>query len=787
MLRNYLKTAWRNFQKNRILSIINLGGLSTAIAAVLFIGMYIYTEISYDNFQQNKSSLYRVGFHFWQNGKLLGDDPRYTPPFAADAKAEFPEIKAFARISSEHTAYITYNGKTLKTEKIYHADSSFFQIFSYKLLQGNALSVLKEPYSIVLTKETARKLFGQGNAIGKIVRLDNQADYVVRGIAQEPPSNSHLTYNALLSFATLYKEPGNFMDWNGGEQYSAYLQLKEGTNAALLEKKFRAFMWKHINEDYSKVGFRVDASLQPLKNIHLYYSSDSANLRTNLYVFSIVALLILLISCVNYINLTTAQAITRFKEIGVRKVLGAGRGQLITQFLIETVLLTSLAFLISILLVALLKPAYEQIVGKSLPLSDLSVITALLLLFVIIMIVGILAGSFVAFYLSSFNATRIFKALMPQSAPNKFRKSLLIVQFAITIGLMACTLMITLQLKYSKNINLGFDKNHILVLYLTELRTQEAYPLLQQTLSQIPAVEQVSALSEIPYDGITNNGFIPEGDTKAMVIHQLDADENFLKTFNIKMVLGDYFSKDRPTLSDGYVINETLVKILGWENPLGKTISRNGLHKVVGVVKDFHFASLHDRIEPLIITNKPWRDHYAYLAIKYQTSNTPAFVADVKQTWKNTFADSPFDYWFLDDAFNSIYKSEERFQQIFIYFSVLSIVLSLGGVFGLVALALKQRTREFGIRKVLGAGVADIIKLTAQDFVWLIVLATFIATPLAWYYMDKWLQNFAFRIQINGWVFAISGLTILIITLSTISFQAIKAAIVNPVQSLKTE
>ena len=577
------------------------------------------------------------------------------------------------------------------------------------------------------------------------------------------------------------------MDWNGGEQYITYLQLKGGADAALLQKKLPAFMWKHINEDYSKVSIRIDALLQPLKDIHLYYSDNSATLRTNIYVFSIVAILILLISCVNYINLTTAQAIARFKEIGVRKVLGAGRKQLIKQFLIETVFLTIVAFLISIFLVALLSPVYQQMIGKNLSSLSIHTLPALLLLFLIIMLVGIVAGSYVAFYLSSFNAIRIFRSLMPQTAQSIFRKGLIVAQFVITIGLMACTLMVGLQLRYSKKNNPGFDRDHILVLPLVGETTQESCLLLQQKLSQLSTVRHVSALSEIPYDGITSNGFIPEGDTKAMIIHQLDADENLLKTFNIKLVAGDYFSKDHAIISDGYLINETLANTLGWQNPLGKTISRNGVHKVVGVIKDFHFASLHDKIEPLIITNKPWGNHYSYLAIKYQTNNTQALINEIRQTWKNSLPDAAFDYWFLDNAFNTVYKSEERFQQIFIYFSALSIILSLAGVFGLVALAIKQRTKEFGIRKVMGAGVADIIKLTAKDFGWLIILATITATPLAWYYMNKWLQNFAYRIKISWWVFVICGSAIFIITMVIISFQSIKAAVANPVKSLKTE
>ncbi|MGB7843147.1 MAG: ABC transporter permease [Salinimicrobium sp.] len=788
MIRNYFKIAWRNFHKNLSLSLITLGGLSIGITAVLLIGLYINGQTNYEDFQQNKSSLYRVGFHYWQKGEKIGDGSKFTPPFGPDAQNEFPEIKSFTRLSSQRLAYISYKGKTIKLENIHHADSSFFQLFSYKLLKGNSRSVLREPYSIVLTEETANKIFGTDtDVIGKVVRLNNQTDYMVSGIAREAPANSHLSFNALLSFTTLYKESGNYMDWNGGQQYTTYLQLKDGANSELLEKKLPAFMWKHINRKFSEKGFRVDASLQPLEDIHLYYSDASRSLRTNIYVFAIVALLILIISSVNYINLTTAQAVTRFKEIGVRKVLGARHTQLIKQFLIETTLLTSLAFLISLVLITLLIPIYQQTTGTSLPSLSANSIPALMLLFILIMIVGIIAGSYVAFYISSFNATKIFKGLLPQNTQGTFRKGLIVAQFAITIGLLICTSVVSLQLIYSNNSNPGFDKNQIIVVPLIGEETQQKHSLVQQKLLQIPQIQQVSALSEIPYDGITSNGFVPEGETEAIVIHQLNADENFLKTFNISLVEGEFFAKDRSIVNDGYVINETLAKTLGWQDPLGKTIGRDGEHKVVGVIKDFHFASLHDKIEPLIITNKPWANHYSYLAIKYQKADVSSLINDIRQTWKNDLGGAPFDYWFLDEVFNKIYKSEERFQQIFIYFSAISIILSLAGVFGLVALTIKLRTKEFGIRKVLGAGLFDIIKLTTKSFVIGIGLASLIATPIVWYVMNKWLQNFAYRISISWWIFVICSLTILLITILTISVQAVKAAIANPSKSLRTE
>lgn len=787
MFKNYLKTALRNFRKNTALSLINFGGLSVGIAAVLLIGLYVYGEMGYDDFQQNKAVLYRTGYEFMQNGKVIGEGPEFTALFGPDAQSEFPEVKAFTRLSSERVAYITYNGKTLKVDNIRHADSTFFQLFSYKLQQGNPLTALTNPYTVVLTSQTAEKLFGQQDAVGKTIRLDNQTDYTVTGIVQDAPGNTHLHYNALLSFTTLYKEPGNYMDWNGGEQYSVYLLLKQGANAALLQQKFAAFMWKHINEQYSKSGLKINASLQPVADIHLKYSQNSATLRTNLYVFSAVAFLILVISCVNYVNLSTAQAITRAKEIGVRKVLGAMRGQLIKQFLTETVLLTMAAFITALLLVTLLAPAYKQFTGSSMPALSASVLPALLLLFVVIMATGIVAGSYVAFYLSSFSASRVFKALVPKGGKSVFKKGLIVGQFAVTTGLMACTAVVTMQLQYNKNINLGFDKQNVLVLPLTGNTVQDAYPLLRQQVAQMAAVTQVTGVSEIPYDGITNNGFVPEGSTKAMIIHQLDADDGFTQTFGVSMAQGQFFSKNNAANANGYVINETLAKTLGWQNPLGKTINRNGPHKIIGVVKDFHFASLHDKIEPLIITSAPWQNRYAYIAIKYQPGNVQALINTLKQTWQNTLATAPFDYWFLDDNFNQVYKSEERFQAVFAWFSGLSIILSLAGVFGLVAMAIKQRTKEFGIRKVLGAGTAGIIGLTVQEFAWLVALGAAISTPLAWYYTNKWLQNFAYRIPLNVFVFIACGLVVLLITVATISVQSAKAALANPVKSLRTE
>jgi len=787
MIRNYFKIAWRNLLQNKVLSIINLLGLSIGIAAVLLIAIYINNEYAYDNFHQNESNLYRVGFNTWQKGKLIESGEQFISDFGPDVKSELPEIESFLRISSQREAYVSTGDKTLKLKGIHHADSVFFQVFSYKLLKGNPKTVLKEPYSIVLTETSARKLFGNQLALGKTIKLDDKSEYLVTGIAQDPPANSHINFNALLSFSTLYNEPGNYMGWNGGNQYITYLLLKEGVNPQILQNKFTDFMWKHINNGYSEIGIKIDASLQPIKDIHLHYSNNSNSLRTNIYVFSIVALLILIISSINYINLTTAQSIKRLKEIGVRKILGAKRGQIVHQFLGETLLISGIACLSALILVVISLPFYGQLLGEVLSLDGANILQGMMLLLVIIIIVSIVAGSYLAFYLSSFNISETFKGAIPKSSSFSFKKGLIVVQFVITIGLMASSLFISLQLKYTKTKNQGFNKEQILALPLIGLNAQKSYPILKQQLLKLPEVQDVAGVSEVPYNGITKNGFMPEGNSKVMFFHQLDSDENFLKTFDIQLVSGNFFSKERKNLKDGYVINETLAKTLGWKNPIGKTIKRNGSHKIIGVIKDFHFASLHDKIEPLIITNQPHNDSYSLLAVKYHPEQTLNLTDKTEQIWTGLLVGNPFDYWFLDEAFNTVYKSEKRFQQIFFYFSGLSILLSLAGIFGLVLLMLKQRTKELGIRKVLGARITDIAKIIITDFIWLIIIAAIISTPITWYFMSKWLQNFAYHIEIKWWVFIITTITISLTVLLTVGIQTIKAAVANPVDSLRTE
>ncbi|OIR00652.1 macrolide export ATP-binding/permease protein MacB [mine drainage metagenome] len=788
MFRNYLIIAWRNIIKHKTFSFINIGGLAVGIAAVILIGLYIQSEISYDDFQVNRSNIYRAGFSTSLQDNPKDESPEFTAPFSVDAQKQFPEIQSYCRISESHEAWFLSGDKSIKTNDVKFADGSFFQIFSFKLSSGNPLTALQNPYSVVLSEKLADKIFGNDEAVGKTILLDGKTNYLVTGVSENTPPNSTIQYDAVASIATLYNDPNYFMGWNGGWQYQHYFQLRNNAVAPNLEKKFKNFLWTNFNEKYSaSESERWYAHLQPLSKIHMYYSADAANTRTNIYVFSIVALLILIISCINYINLSVAHASSRFKEVGVRKVLGALKMQLVKQFMGETFLVTFLALLFAIVITIILFPVYQNVSGKSFILHTNEIVFASGFILLLMILISVAAGWYLSFYLSSLNAINIFKMQLPKYGKQRLGNVLIVFQFIITTALVSAVFIVQMQMQYIKNKPLGFDKEHIIVLSLTGDDVQKKAVLLKQQISILTGISGVSAMSEVPYDNITQNGFLPEGRKDYLTIHQLDADEDLLKTMNIHLLAGNYFSDQHQTDADGYIINQSLADKLGWKNPLNKTINRNGVHKVIGVVQNFHFASMHDQIGPLIITNKPWLNQFKFLVVKYNTENPSLLIGKLQGIWKQNVAAAPFDYWFLDAAFNTLYKAEEKYKLLFFCFSILSIVLSLAGVFGLVLLTLQYKTKEIGIRKVLGAGVADIMQLTAKKFFLLIVFASLVAVPVAWYYVNTWLQNFAYRIELKWWMFFVSGIIVLLFALIIISIQSIKAAIANPVKSLRTE
>jgi putative ABC transport system permease protein len=672
-------------------------------------------------------------------------------------------------------------------EDIHYADPSLLALFSFPLVHGNAETALSAPYTIVLAEQIAKKFFKDDPAIGKIIRMDNKQDYLVTGVVKDPPANSTIHFNALISFTSLYKDPGLFLGWDGGNQYITFVLLNENVDAAAVNAKLPALLWNPINEKYAKAGAKLEAYLQPLSKLHLYYEDNSASLRSNLYIFTIIAIFILLIACVNFINLTTARASKRAKEVGVRKVLGAGRNKLIGQFLAESLVLTLAAFMISVVLVLILAPVYEQVTGKSIAFTGAANLTLVAITVLLFFLIGLGMGIYPAFYLSRFEPISTLKGLLTRDGKPYLRNVLVITQFTISIALISCTLVIYEQQQYIRNKKLGFTKDNILVLPLTGQEAKTRAQFIKRQLMELPEVIAISASSDIPHRGFTTNGYKPESVDNYMQIHVVDADEDFLKTYNIPLLKGTNFSKERPFDKEGYLINETLASMLEWENAVGKKIERNGMHEIIGVVKDFHFASLHDRIGPLLITNKPRNDQFDYLAIHYNSSRVSQFLASVKARWKKTVANTPFDYWFLNDSFHNLYKSEQRFQQAFLYSSVLAIVLAVSGILGLMTFSIERRTKEIGVRKVLGASSLNVAGLLSKDFLKLVIFSNVIAFPISWYFMGRWLEDFANRTPLNWWIFLLGGLFAALIALFTVGLQAIKAALVNPVKNLRTE
>lgn len=787
MIRNYFITAWRNIWKYKTVSSINIGGLAIGIAAVLLIAVYIQSEASYDHFQVNLNSIFRVGF----SSSVLNDpkdqSSEFTAPFSEDAQKLFPEIQNHCRVSGSHEAWTLFGEKSIKTSDLKYADDSFFKMFTFKMTSGNSQAALQNPFSLVLSKTLAAKIFGNTEPVGKTVLIDGKTNYLVTGVTEDVPSNSSIKYEAVASISTLYNDSTYYMGWNGGWQYSHFLQLSKDASASGLEKKFKDFMWDNFNQKYASASQSMVAHLQPMSKIHLYYADSAANTRTNIYVFSIIALLILVISCINYVNLSVARASSRFKEVGVRKVLGALRVQLVKQFMGETFLICFLSLMLAIFIAMVLFPVYQDISGSIIHIQKRELLFVGGLVFTLMLIISLTAGGYLAVYLSSINTINTFRMKLPKSGRQVLGNVLIVLQFVISTALVTTVLIVQFQMKFIKSKPLGFDKDHVVVVSLTGTIAQQKAGLLKEQISGLSYVAGVSAMSEVPYDNITQNGFLPEGRKDFMTFHQLDADENLLNTLNIHLVAGNYFSPKRAADADGYVINQALADKLGWTDPLGKTINRDGAHKVIGVVKNFHFASMHDQISPLIITNKPWLDQYNYLAIKYKADNPTQLVSKLQEIWKQNVDSAPFDYWFLDNAYDTLYKSEQKFQLLFFYFSLLSVVLSLAGVFGLVLLTIQYKTKEIGIRKVLGASMADIVRLNAQKFMLLILLAVLIAFPAAWYYSGTWLQNFAYRISMQWWMFALSGILVLLFAFIVISLQTLNAAKAKPVNSLRTE
>jgi putative ABC transport system permease protein len=805
MLRSYFKIAWRNIRKQPVFSVINIAGLSIGLAAFWLIALYIGDELSFDRYHKNGDRIFRVVQHAsWkESGFNLAPT---SAPFAPFLKAEYPEVEQAIRISPEGGGIITVGDKSIQAGDIMFADSAIFSVFTYKFIAGNPASALAAPQTIVITRSLAETLFGDaGSALGKTVYFENRFPNAVSAVIEDVPANSHFRFRGLRSLPAGYTA-----GWQAFELYT-YILLKKGADIKTLEAKLPAFYKKHLEPSMGQgVNYRME--LQPLSSIHLhsnleYEMGPNGNMQY-VYVFAIIGLLVLIIASINYMNLSTARASYRVKEIGVRKVIGSGKRQLVFMFLAESVLICFFAGALAIVIAQLVMPLFNQLSGKELFIWRFGMPVTLLLLFSFTVIAGLLSGIYPAFFMSGFLMIPSLKGQIgSRTGTVMFRKGLVTFQFVITIMMIAGSYIVYQQLNYIQNKNLGLNKDQVLTFHIDNQELRSKTAALKEAFLRNPLIESVSAASNpIGNNNIGANGIFFEEESKVpgeagtiststRKTQNFMVDGDYLKTLEIGLVAGRNYSEDRKgDQASSILVNETLVSELGWKQPIGKRVryyvnneGKLGESIVVGVVKDFHIYSLQHKLEPLILQMPQAEMMKDNLYVKVSSGDIPAALAYLKKTYQQFDPAANPEFRFLSENFNAQYQSEQKQGSLLISLTIIAISIACLGLFGLVTFTAVQKSKEIGIRKVLGASVAAIVKLLSVDLLKLVAIAFVIATPIAWIAMKYWLQDFAYQTKINWTVFVVAGGTAMLIALITLSIQAIRSALANPVKSLKAE
>lgn len=809
MFKNYISTAFRNLFRNKVFTLINVLGLAIGLAASFLILIYILHELSYDRGFTDSDKIYRIAV----KGQMSGDffEIAVTPaPMASAVKQTFPEVDksvSVRRMSQE--ALFSLGEQKFYEEDVYFADSSFFEIFDFPAVVGNLSTALLEPFSMVLTRSVAQKYFGDTNPVGQVLEVNDEFQVKIAAVIEDIPTNTHIKGKIFLSWVSLPKmQPEVHHDNWGSLSFHTYVKLAPNATPEALNPKIDHFIMKNLMaesgatpEDFKSRQMDFRAYLQPVPDIHLH-SNLMSELSPNsdisyIYTFSAVAIFILLIACINFMNLTTARSAKRAREVGIRKVMGGYRSQLILQFIGESVILSLIALVFSFIMVELAMPVFSEVVGQQIGREILSDPVMLLVYLLIALVVGVAAGSYPAFYLSSFTPAKVLKGFDASRGSTKstLRNVLVVVQFAISIFLIIGTGLIYNQLNYLRNKRLGFDKEHVVMIKLRNERLQKKANILVRELQSLPAVKSVAASTMIPGDGSDGTAYIPEGkgDSEPWLIFNAHVDHNYLKAMGMELLMGRGFSNEYSTDTATVVVNETLYKKLGWgDQTLGKKLntmdgSTGEPFRIIGVVRDFHFESLHDKIEPFLF--RLGGERYFNLIVRLNGGDVSGSLSELRDKWTSLEPDFPFEYRFLDQSLDELYSSELRLGRLFIYFAVIAIFIACLGLFGLASYLAEQRTREIGIRKTFGASISGLAFMLTRDFTKWIILANIIAWPLGFYFIDRWLQSFAFRIDIsqNWTVFLLAALLSYLIAILTVSFQAFRAASVNPVHSLKYE
>ena len=803
MLKNYLKIALRNIIKHKGISFINIVGLAIGISCSVLILLFVTNELSYDKFHKKADRIYRLAVR-----ASIGDTKIHQTYSSSQTfrmlLEDFPEIETGVKFLNLGSTPVMPDEKTFYESKFFAVDSTFYDVFSVPLIHGNPVTVLKDPNTMVLSKNTSLKYFGDINVVGKVIKVDFSSyggivAFKITGVSENVPDNSHFHYDILVSsasFPTFINNTG----WSANN-FITYLLLQEGTSQKWFDEKLKEFTRKHMGgERFDKwvaQGNYWEYFLQPITEIHL--NSDlngefEANgNKTYVYIFFVISIVILLIACINFMNLSTAKSSLRAKEVGLRKVVGSSRNKLIHQFLSEAVLLSFISLTLGIIIVECLLPVYRNLIDRQLDIHYFDNFIVIPSLLALGLIVGIISGSYPAFFLSSFKPISVLRGNTGSSRGSSLLRNILVIfQFAISIFLITGTLVIYQQLKLFQNIKLGFNKEQVLVVRNPGALGNNVMPF-KEVLRNNRNVIDVSGSNTLPGRSFSNIGFGAEGVEKSFTLNLCVCDYDFLNTLKLEMAQGRFFSREFSTDSHAAILNEKAVKLLGWENPIGKKInnwSRNrGNFTVVGVIKDYHYESLHQEIRPqaLFLSGGYYQNIESYISVRLNTENISETVKYVGSTWNDFAPEKPFEYSFLDEDYDNLYINEKQTRKLFTIFSFFAIFIACLGLFGLASFSADQRTKEIGIRKVLGASVPRIVNILNKNFIKWVLVANLIAWPAAWFIMNSWLQNFAYRIKLSWWMFILAAVLALLIALITVSFQTVKAALKNPIDSLRYE
>lgn len=800
MLKNNLIIAWRSLIKNKVYSTINILGLAVGMAAFLLISLYVRHELNYDTFHENKENIYRVQQNRYNKGELTTQWAAGCAGIGPDLQKNFPEVEKFVKMHSS-SAVVRYGDNLFKEEHTYYATTSFFEVFSVKLIEGIDSLVLKKPYTMALSESMAKKYFGDENPMGKALRHNGARDYIITGVYEDIPPQSHMQADMLYSFETYVDLSGEdartTWNWDG---FYTYVTLTPGTDPKDLEAKLPAWIDELKGEDLTQYDSGIEFNLQPIQSIHLY-SDYMMEFKANgdgkaTYFLLIISIFIILIAWVNYINLSTAKSMERAKEVGIRKVMGSMRQQISRQFMVESYLLNFIAVIIGLVIVIIALPYFNNLSGVNISVSIFDGYLGLTLLALLI-IGGTLSGIYPALVLSGFMPAAVLKGkLAGSSSGATLRKGLVIFQFIASLVLMIGTMTVFEQLRFMKSEDLGVNIDQTLVITgpnITDSLYDDRFNTFKQTLSAYPRISSIATSTSVPgsQPGWNAGGIrlVEETDAESNQYRVIGFDGDFIEAYGLELVAGRKFDLERSNEREKVMFNESAVKLLGFataEEVLNRDLFFWGdTFQIVGVLKDYHQESIKKSFEPLVF--RYIQNAGNFYSIKVQSDHIPETIQLVEQEWQASFPGNPFDFFFLDDHYNKQYKTDIQFGQVFSLFASLAIFIACLGLFGLASYMTMQRTKEIGVRKVLGASVSSILLLLSKDFSRFIFIAIVLAIPISWYLIDSWLQSFATKISISWWLFAVPAMALMLIALGTISFQTVRSALTNPVDSLRDE